>query len=251
MDCGGPCGGCPDNTRCSRSQDCAGGLCENSTCCTPNACGHCGPTPFETCNGLDDDCNQSVDDVGAGPLCPEQRGACQGATSRCGGFSGWQCDAAAYSANNAAYGAVDVPCDGIDNTCNGSVDEIACPTDNTICTADSCNPSTHSCGTPVANGSECGQEAPVGGIEASQYNCLNGRCTNAPMWCQCYTQANGGGCNCYELIGGRTSVNSSNSVACNGSNLDYRTNSQNMSRFCPGGCFRTNPPNLNGHFVCF
>jgi MYXO-CTERM domain-containing protein len=45
---------------CSATGEVSANPCTDGTC---NACGGCGPTPIEVCNGLDDDCNGEIDDV--------------------------------------------------------------------------------------------------------------------------------------------------------------------------------------------
>ena len=80
-----------------------------------------------TCDGLDNDCDGTVDNGLIAPQCPEQRGVCAGAMQACDGASGWQaCSAGVYLAHNTAYQATETACDGLDNDCDGSVDE-GCP----------------------------------------------------------------------------------------------------------------------------
>ena len=83
----------------------------------------------EVCDGLDNDCNGTVDDGVTGPLCDNQKGVCAGATKTCGGTAGWvgSCDGtnygAAATANGQTYEADEKLCDGLDNDCDGVIDE--------------------------------------------------------------------------------------------------------------------------------
>jgi len=52
-------------------------ICPNSVLCP------------ELCNGVDDDCDSSIDEDLSAPLCLNQTGVCEGSTEECGGFSGW------------------------------------------------------------------------------------------------------------------------------------------------------------------
>ncbi len=77
------------------------------------------PDATEDCNGLDDDCDGSIDDNLTPPLNSMQAGACSGSVQTCDGINGWVDDYSGVS----NYEAVEVSCDGIDNDCDGEVDE--------------------------------------------------------------------------------------------------------------------------------
>lgn len=125
IDCGGSCGACGPGKTCGAVTDCGDNLCEAGKCCSANACGFCGATPAEVCNGVDDDCDGQVDEVGGigtPPACDLQAGVCAGAQAVCQGAAGWVCDASVYGAHNADYQATEAACDALDNDCDGQVD---------------------------------------------------------------------------------------------------------------------------------
>ncbi len=87
-----------------------------------------------TCDGLDNDCDGSVDEQLAAQPCTLQQGVCAGATRRC--VSGqWQtCGATEYGTN---YEVTESRCDGLDNDCDGQIDEalqgLQCTTQAGVC----------------------------------------------------------------------------------------------------------------------
>ncbi|MFT7583533.1 MAG: hypothetical protein ACI9MR_005220, partial [Myxococcota bacterium] len=126
IDCGGPCGPCALGQNCGRPEDCATQACEGGACCEGNACGFCGESPADICDGQDNDCDgttDGVDELGAPPSCEKQDGVCAGLGARCEGAGGWVCDDADYTAHNGGYEAQETLCDGVDNDCDGSTDE--------------------------------------------------------------------------------------------------------------------------------
>jgi hypothetical protein len=73
----------------------------------------------ELCDGLDNDCNGSVDDEIATQACGDNTGACRAGSRSCVGGS--------MSACMGQVGPTAETCDGVDNDCNGSVDNGVAP----------------------------------------------------------------------------------------------------------------------------
>ncbi len=78
----------------------------------------------ETCDGLDNDCDEMVDEPSelSAPDCPMQLGVCTGAKRSCDGGAGWGACAGVPS-YGPDYEASEVSCDGLDNDCDGVIDE--------------------------------------------------------------------------------------------------------------------------------
>ena len=72
----------------------------------------------EACNGIDDDCDGSVDEALAAPanFC-NPNGVCASTEATCGGAVGWECN---YP---STYQATETRCDSLDNDCNGVIDD--------------------------------------------------------------------------------------------------------------------------------
>ena len=127
------CDGKPCSCKSGETRSCADvGVCRGGQRrCVDGRFGACeweqGPSP-EACDGEDNDCNGVVDDGLVAPLCPLQKGVCQGARQRCEGKGGWKpCGKSDYSSAAAAHGATyeeqESLCDEKDNDCNADTDE--------------------------------------------------------------------------------------------------------------------------------
>ena len=121
---------------------------ENGTCTGTRRCDEAGLTACdaktpaaETCNGEDDDCNGTVDDIIPADCSAEgEAGTCAGKTFCDGGAE--VCSAAAPKAET---------CNTLDDDCDGAVDEDTCA-DEVPCTDDLCT-DTGNCKHPVTAGS--------------------------------------------------------------------------------------------------
>ncbi|MBK9260393.1 MAG: hypothetical protein IPM54_11225 [Polyangiaceae bacterium] len=112
VDNGNPGGGMACNT--GQSGICAAG----TTACTAGAiaCNRNNNPTTEVCDGLDNDCNGTVDNgnPGGGMACSTgQQGVCSAGTTACSGGS-IVCNQNTMATNET--------CDGLDNDCNGTVD---------------------------------------------------------------------------------------------------------------------------------
>jgi hypothetical protein len=172
----GQCGG--NNIPCMTDAECpAGTLCVNGVCygqtCT-----------METCNGIDDDCNGSIDD-GAGAYCADGtvciNGMCSGNPIMCGPGTqcpaGQVCSAMGWCVPGGCMNAPEV-CNGIDDDCDGIVDEATpgttlCPNGGQ-CTMGICIGDPVPCGpmTPCPAGQVCTANGVcVSGCMATQEVC--------------------------------------------------------------------------------
>ncbi len=70
----------------------------------------------ETCNGLDDDCDNAVDEGMVDRLAVNQLGRCAGNMEECNGVAGYEPTAGSYTAAGET-------CNGLDDDCDNAVDE--------------------------------------------------------------------------------------------------------------------------------
>jgi len=116
-------------------------VCDSGNRSGPTICSAApGASRAETCNGLDDDCDDATDEQLDAPLCPLQLGVCAGARAVCAGVSGF------LACNSGSYGdhheIEELSCDGRDNDCDGDTDEVDRDSDGHIasaCGGDDCN----------------------------------------------------------------------------------------------------------------
>ena len=84
------------------------------------------PGSIEICDGLDNDCNDEIDDGLTAPFALLQEGVCSGAVQVCSGVSGWE--EPDYGVYSVYYQLVEDSCDGLDNDCDGLADnDLAAP----------------------------------------------------------------------------------------------------------------------------
>ncbi|TNE88547.1 MAG: hypothetical protein EP330_14340 [Deltaproteobacteria bacterium] len=75
-----------------------------------------------TCDGLDNDCNGTDDDLADAPPADLTDGVCAGQVKICDGAGGW---VEPDYAQIADYEATEVSCDGLDNDCSGQADDLS------------------------------------------------------------------------------------------------------------------------------
>ena len=78
------------------------------------------PDATEVCNGVDDNCNEEIDENLTVPNADKQDGVCSGSKKVCSGAEGWT-EPDYTSLEN--YEEEETRCDGLDNDCDGQVDE--------------------------------------------------------------------------------------------------------------------------------
>ena len=88
------------------------------------------PNAIESCDGVDNDCDNQVDEDLVAPGCELTQGVCAGATAECEGTLGFgSCE---YGSDFVSVEGPD-HCDHLDNDCDGQVDEeCACQNGETM-----------------------------------------------------------------------------------------------------------------------
>ena len=160
-----PCG--EDKGACKRgTQTCANGQwgsCEGAV----------GPSP-ETCNNIDDNCNDQVDEQ-LTKVCGSSVGACKVGTSTCSGGSWGACVGGVTSKSET--------CNGLDDDCDGSTDEgpvcedcIPLPSSTTLC------PLSQLKGDKDFGGS-ASNPSPIVNVTVTFYKCTNNQtvCAHAKV----------------------------------------------------------------------
>jgi hypothetical protein len=144
--------------------------------CSAGALGPCvgavGPIT-EICNGLDDNCDDSVDE-GLTMACGVAMGGCQPGVSACTNGAWGECTGGA--------GPTDETCNGVDDNCDGTIDEgltQSCGTDAGVCVAgtETCaNGAWGACAGSVGPGTETcnGLDDDCDGTVDEGCGCING-----------------------------------------------------------------------------
>ncbi|MFO0683462.1 MAG: MopE-related protein [Sandaracinus sp.] len=134
----------------------------------------------EACNGVDDNCNGTVDEGVTPPanFC-RQAGVCMGSTATCTGTGGFVCNYAANATSRGlVYEPIEMRCDTKDNDCDGFVDEPF-PLLNAVCTngqAGICNLPGHQVCDADGMGIHCDAPSGMSMSRAESCNGLDDNC---------------------------------------------------------------------------
>ncbi len=116
--------GLSPKTLCLKWGVCAAGV---ALTCVGNSpvCDYGGVADYEevekSCDGLDNDCNQLVDDELPLPALPPAKGVCSSQKPQCAGAKGWLLP---DYASLPGYQTQETACDGLDNDCDGKTDQF-------------------------------------------------------------------------------------------------------------------------------
>ncbi|MCO4748026.1 MAG: hypothetical protein KC912_24750 [Proteobacteria bacterium] len=97
----------------------AAGSCGGDDCDDDSDAVH--PSATETCDGVDNNCSGTIDDLANAPLADKQDGVCAGTVQSCDGNGGWS--EPDYT-QITGYEATEATCDGLDNDCDGTADDL-------------------------------------------------------------------------------------------------------------------------------
>jgi hypothetical protein len=142
--------------------------------CQPDFCVPNGP---EICDGVDNDCNGTVDDN-----LTDTGGACSAGTGACRADGTEECNGGVLECNAVAGTGTDEICDGVDNDCDGTADENL--TRATTCGVGECsgNTGTETCTAGVWGNDTCD---PLAGATAEVCDNLDNDCDGEVDECVC------------------------------------------------------------------
>ncbi len=212
----------------------------------------------ETCNGLDDDCDGTVDDnvVDVGQACGSSVGICNKGVNIC--VNG------APVCNGATMPSATDPCNGVDDNCDGVIDGIvpasgavACTsnancTGGTICMVRS-SASDKVCATPdpeVGQACDPPPTAPCVNASGQQVDCGTAGATPVPQPCKAGTWTCAGELVCTGAVGKTSSTDACGVDSnCDG-RLDAQPDLQNDVANCGACGHNCNVAGAHENFTC-